>query len=580
MNKTEKKRFDKFYQRYFKPKLSYIVLLIIIITFGVVFGNLSPFVYGKILDFISDKNIDDVKQYIFIYFGISILALLLGIIEGYIGTLISYLISSDVRRSLYQKIMRMRIRSLDKYSIGELLSRLDSDANAIVNFYIDVATSLIMIIFNLIVSVYFVFKISLSLSFVSLFFIPASSIINLIFRNKFRILEKRQKEYSDRYLGFINVSFSNIRGVRSYQIEDIVENKFKEFINQKLSLIKYSIRLGNYVSILNQIIQTGFYLLIIYLSARFIITGVLTIGSMVAFNAYIDKLFSSVSRLLSLNMNFQAITVCMDRIDLLESEPDEILMYFKKHKNDIMFDSIKLENIKFKYKDDYILNGLSLYCEGPGFYSIVGKNGCGKSTLIKLIMGFYDCESGRILLGNMNKSELGLADIRKKITYVQKETFLIDDTVLNNIKMVDLEASYEEIIELCKQLNFHEFIESLPKGYNTILGENGSYLSSGQKQKISIARSFLRDSDIILFDEITSDLDGKTEKEVVNLIKGLSKKKIVIFISHKITSIIDSDRIFVIDEGMVQSYGNHHELILESEIYRELFLYDSESIMA
>lgn len=579
MNQPEKNRFTMFFRRYFQSRLGYLILLLLIIVFGVVAGNLSPLIYGSILDFISTGNLQGVRTYIFIYFGISLLALILGLVEGYLGTLISHFISSDVKKTLYRKILRMRFRSLDRYDIGELMSRLESDAGGVVNFYIEVATSMVLILFNLVVSIYFIFKISYTLSFVAILFIPASMLVNVMFRKKLRLLERKERAYGDKYFSFINSTFSNIKGIRAFQVEGMMEERFEGFIKERTQLLKFGKGLDNRISLLNQLIQTSLYLSMIYLSAKFIINGVLTIGSMVAFNAYIDKLFSSISRLLSLNMNFQGISVSMERIELLEEEFDEVPLY-QGREDHPSFESIRVDNVSFAYQEANVLDQISLTCKKPGLYAIVGKNGCGKSTLAKLLMGFYETQGGKISFGDVNLHDIGLQALRKNITYVQKEGFFLKDTLINNIKIADQNASDEQVIALCKALNLHEFISSLPEGYHTVLEENAGNLSSGQKQKISIARAFLRNSQVVVLDEITSDLDGKSEKEIVKMIKDLSEKKIVLFISHRINSILSSDQIFVLDEGRILAQGTHDELIEGNEIYRELFFYQESAVAA
>lgn len=569
MKKLKQNRYYKFYETYFQPRRLMMLFLLLLIKAGVVSGNLNPFVYGKMIDSITAGDFPSVEKYIAIYFAVNLFAFLLGMLEGYVGQMVSYFISSDVRKRLFSKIMRMRFRNLDEYHIGELVSRLDSDAGSIVDFYIEVATSIILIVFNLIVSIYFVFSISVKLSLVSILFIPATVAVTIIFRKKFKVLEVKQKKYYDKYMTFSNETFSNIRGIRAYQLEGNYEEKFSGFISERLSLMKKSIRLSNSMALLKNLITTTFGLVIIYLSAKFIIAGAMTIGSLVAFNTYANKLFDAVSRILTMNVSVQGVAVSMDRIDELCGEADETNLYKGSGLSELKY--LDVESVSFGYNDTNVLEKLSLSCKKPGLYAIVGKNGCGKSTIAKLIMGFYDSSNGAVKYGRKTKEEIGLKHLRNRITYIQKEVFIINDTLLNNIKIANVNASDKEIMDICDKIGFGDLVKTLADKYETHLGENGSRLSSGQKQKLSIARALLRTSDVILLDEVTSDLDGKAEKEILDVISELSKTKIVIFISHKVTSIINSDKIFLLESGKLADEGNHSELMNGNALYRELF---------
>lgn len=569
--------FYSFYQRYFRHRLLFVAGLLALIIFGVATGNINPYLYGKIIDFITTGNLASLRIYIVIYFFATIVSAGLGMLEGYMGQIFSFVVTNEVKKELFNKIMRMRFKRLDEYTVGELISRLESDADTVVGYYINVATSIVMIIFNLIVSVYFVLAISTALSAVAVLFIPSTMIITLIYRKKFRKLAKKQKEFFDKYFGFVNESFSNIKGMRSYQLEDNIGEKFIKFIEKNLKLTKQSTKLENMMSVLNKLISTVFTLAIIYLSAIFIFEGKLTIGSMVAFNTYINKLFDAVSRILDLNIDAQNVAVCLGRIESIQKEPDEFQLYIDDGKISwLPIENIHINGLSFKYKEQYVLTGLSMHLSRPGFYGIVGKNGCGKSTLAKLLIRFYDADEGAIQFNGVDQREFSLKYIRENITYIQKEVFITNDSLINNIKVANPEISDSEIIKACERVGLSEIVETLPDGYNTRLGENGSSLSSGQKQRINIARALIRKSSVILLDEVTSDLDGKSEKEIVSLIHEMANQSLIIFISHKLTSIVSSDKIFVMHHGVLQAQGTHEQLIAEDKLYQDLFKQDEE----
>ncbi len=579
MNKMKSNRFWLFFIRYFYKKIFILFILTFIIILGVIASNINPFVYGKIIDAINFKQLVNVKMYIVLYFGANLLTLLIGMLESYIGQIFTYQIGSNVKQNVFSKIIRMRFKNLEKYSTGELISRLDSDANVVVEYYINLITNIALIVFNLFASIYFVFTISVHLSLISILYIPAITMVNFFFRKLFRELEKKQRVYQDDYMSFVNEVFHNIYGLRAYRLENILDKKFVDFIDRKLILIKSSVRLRNIMTGIGQTVSVLFNLIVLYFSAKFIIEGSLTIGNMIAFNMYMGKLYDAVSRILSMNMDAQGVIVSMDRIDMLRNEPDEQTLYKDRLLINGRITGVNINNLCFSYDKELTIENLCMECCEPGLYSIVGKNGSGKSTLFKLIMGFYEY-NGQIIFttdmekGKYNIAEIGLESLRKKVMLISKDVFILSDTLLYNLKIANPLLTDNEIIDMCNEIGYSTFVETLPEQYETILSENGRDFSSGQKQKLNAVRAYISCADVILLDEVTSDLDGIAEMEIVNLIKVLSKTKIVLFISHKITSVMDSKCIYVFDEGKVSTCGSHFEMIEQSELYSELFCLD------
>lgn len=575
-DKNKQNKFYIFYLQYFKLYSIRLMGLFLIIIIGVVSSNVAPIIYGKMIDAITTESFITLKNYIIIYFCITIFSLFVGIIENYIGQIISFKISSEIKERIFKKIIYMKVQSLDSYSVGELVSRLDSDASGVVSYYIDVATSIALILFNLIMSVYLVFSISSQLSVVSTFFIPVSAIITLLFRAKYKELSKKEKEYSDRYYTFTTETFSNVKGIKAYLIENKMQERFKNFLLENLKIIKRSLFLSNTMSTLNNLVSLTFTLVIIYFSGKIISEGKMSVGSMIAFGTYVNKLFDATSRILNFNLDAQSIGIAIDRINNLLKEPDEVEIKPENRFYEKNLNSIIIKNIDFKYKEEYVLKNFSLSITKPGFYAIVGKNGCGKSTLAKLLLRFYDICKGDILLNELPINKYSIKFLRDQITFVQKETFIFNSSIKENIMLANPSVSFEDIVRVCDIVGLSDLVSKLPAGYDTKLGENGSFLSSGQKQKINIARALIRNSPIILFDEITSDLDGVSEKEVIKIIQDIAKTSIVFFISHKISSIEQSDEVILMDEGKLVIKSTHQLLIIDNVLYQNLFKYDYE----
>lgn len=572
MKKINFKRFYDWYQRYISKSYFYLIILILVIILGVGFSNIGPYIFGRIIDCINTGNINIIKRFITIYFCIFFVTLILNYIERYIANLILVSSSNILKEEIFMKILTMKCINLDKYTKGEMISRLESDVSNIINFYIDIITNIILIIFNLVISIYFIFKISKTLSIISIFIFPATYMVNLIFRKKFRFIKKLQMDFGDSYKSFLNEIFYNINGIRAFQLENKFKTAFGDYLNRNLNISKKDVKLNANITLLKGIINNIFDLLIIYIAAVLIINAQLTIGSLVAFNTYISRLFDSISIIMNINMNINTVLINMDRIDEIRNESSESTQ--KSLNNLFILDSIysiQFFKLKFAYSKDIILNDISFGINSPGLYALVGENGCGKSTLFKLLLKFYNCNKDCLLINNIDINNINTYTLRNQITYIAKESFILNDTIENNLKLGNITATQQEIEKACKKADIHEYILTLEKGYKTIVGENGNFLSSGQKQKLNFARALLRKSSVILLDEITSDLDGKAEQSIIKVMKEISKETIVIFISHKISTVMQSDNVILINKGKIDCISHHKDLINENTLYCELF---------
>merc|ERR1711991_1120821 len=234
---------------------------------------------------------------------------------------------------------------------------------------------------------------------------------------------------------------------------------------------------------------------------------------------------------------------------------------------------INFENVRFKYQkeNNQILNSINLSIPGGKMTALVGHSGAGKSTILNLIPRFYDASSGNIKIDNQSIYDSTIYSLRKNISLVGQDTTLFDDTIKNNIKYANSDATDDEIIDAAKNSYAEEFIENLPNKYDTVIGENGVRLSGGEKQRLSIARAMLKKTSIILLDEATSSLDSETESKIQEALKVLTKYKTSIVIAHRLSTILSANRIYLIDDGAVVNSGKHEELLSKSKIYKNFY---------
>jgi subfamily B ATP-binding cassette protein MsbA len=312
---------------------------------------------------------------------------------------------------------------------------------------------------------------------------------------------------------------------------------------------------------------------LIFYAAKLISKNDLEVSNFFSFLAAMMLAYQPVRSLATLNIVIQqGLSGARRILPVIDDIPE--IQDHKDSKNLIINNGqIEFENINFKYSknEDKILNSLNLNIPGGKMTALVGHSGAGKSTILNLIPRFYNAESGKIKIDEQPINDLTINSVRKNISLVSQDTTLFDDTIKNNIAYANLDASYEEIVEAGKFSFASEFIEKLPKKYDTVIGENGVRLSGGEKQRLSIARAILKKSPIILLDEATSSLDAETEDKIQKAISFLTKGRTTIVIAHRLSTILNSDKIYVIDHGKVVGEGKHDELLTSSEVYKNFY---------
>ncbi len=313
--------------------------------------------------------------------------------------------------------------------------------------------------------------------------------------------------------------------------------------------------------------------ILIYYSGNLIIKEELAVNNFFSFLAAMMLAYQPVRSLATLNLIINQGLAGARRILPIIDEKPKIFNNLKLDDMKIIDGTIKFENVSFNYDhaERKILKSINLNIQGGKMTSLVGHSGAGKSTILNLIPRFYDCVDGCIKIDDQSIKEKNLSSLRKNISLVSQETTLFDDTVFNNIKYANLNASEEEIKEATKLSFSDEFIDLLPKKYDTLIGENGIRLSGGEKQRLSIARALLKRSKIILLDEATSALDAETEKKIQEALNYLIQGKTTLVIAHRLSTILNSHKIYVVNQGEIAGHGTHDELIKSSEIYKNFY---------
>jgi subfamily B ATP-binding cassette protein MsbA len=368
-------------------------------------------------------------------------------------------------------------------------------------------------------------------------------------------------------------TISSIKIVKSYSRENFEKEKFRNKTKESYDFSLRSVFLVALLKPTNEIISVGGMVLVFMILGLKLINGGLLIGDLTMFIAFLTMSYKPIKTLGEVTEAIEKATVSAERIfEIFDTQIEPI----KKVKTSTILKDVKgdvvFENVAFSYSgSESILHDINLTAKSGETIAFVGPSGGGKSTIINILMRFYEINSGRILIDNLNISHVTLDSLRSNISLVPQETILFSGTVLENIKYGNLAVSVDEVISAAKKANADLFIQNLPKKYDTEIGERGIQLSGGQRQRIAIARAILKNPKILLLDEATSALDVESENLVQEALENLMIGRTTFVIAHRLSTILNADRIYVIDKGKIIQSGNHNELINSHGLYRRLY---------
>ena len=486
-------------------------------------------------------------------------------------------VAEDVKKKLQIDMLKSLInadtQAIDKKHSGKFISNLTYDVTHITNLLSTAILNLFKDSLTLIGLLFVMFTQNWKLSLISIIMIPLASISARTLGKRMGKVATEAQKTSGFLTTYLVELFKNHKITKIFQKEDYeVEranshlNSLKEK-NKKISIVY--IRMSPIMEVLTGIMIA----ILIYYSGKLIVDDEISVNNFFSFLAAMMLAYQPVRSLSTLNVVINQglssalrILPIIDTKNIIEDTVDSKPLELNKG-------SIEFKNIIFGYdpNEKEVLKNINLKFEGGKMTSLVGHSGSGKSTILNLIPRFYQAKSGEILIDHQSIYKTSIKSLRNKISLVSQETTLFDDTIKNNIKYANDEASDDEILEVAKLSSCDEFINKLPNKYDTLIGENGVRLSGGEKQRISIARAMIKKSPIILLDEATSSLDSETESKIQEAIKILTSNKTTIVIAHRLSTILNSNSIFVIDDGKVVDSGKHHELLSKCELYKNFY---------
>lgn len=497
----------------------------------------------------------------------------LNYLATYLNTWVGGKITNDLKMTLYKKMLTLETGYFDKKKSGDIVWRFNNDADTACNGLLENLKTFTSRLFSSISLVVVLFYNSWQLAIVATIVLGGAFLPLANIRKRIKTVMDKSVSAGSEIITAYNESFAGNKTIISYNLASRQENKFQNILSNIFSLKIKMVQRTSWLSpMMHVIVSVGIGLAIGY-GSHLILTKQITSGNFVSFITALIMLYTPIK---NLGNNFNAVQMSFMAIErvfgVLESKPQivnkENAIILKNINNDITF-----ENVSFEYtKNKPVLKNLNLHVKKGETLALVGNSGGGKSTTVSLLPRFYDIKKGEIKIDGINIKDYNLESLRQNIAIVFQDNFLFSGTIRENILLGKKDATDEEVNNAIKMAYLDEFIQSLPNGLDTQIGERGVLLSGGQKQRVAIARAFLKDAPIIILDEATSALDNKAEAIVQKAIDNLMKDKTVFVIAHRLSTIKNADRIAVINEGQLVELGSHDELVkIEGGQYKTLY---------
>ena len=560
-----------------------IVIVMIFAAASTVFSVAGPKVMGKattalaegLMDKISGTggiDFDYIAKVILFTLGLYIISAVFMFIQGLIMTNITQKTCYRMRKEIVEKINRMPMKYFESRTYGEVLSRITNDVDTLGQSLNQSITQVITSVATLIGTLVMMLSISPLMTIISIVILPVSAfLISFVVKHSQKFFRQQQE-----YLGHINGQVEEVYGghliIKAYNKEEETVSAFRQ-ANDVLyrSAWKSQFLSGLMMPIMQFVGNLG-YAGVAISGGILAIKKVITIGDIQAFIQYVKNFTQPIQQIAQVATQLQSMTAASERVfEFLEEEEEDITVEDPVSVSDIE-GRVEFSHVKFGYDpDNMIIKDFSAKVEPGQQVAIVGPTGAGKTTMVKLLMRFYDVNSGSILVDGHDVREYNRPQLREAFGMVLQDTWLFKGTIMENIRYGRLDATDEEVIEAAKAAHAHHFIQTLPGGYNMELNEDASNVSQGQKQLLTIARAILADNRILILDEATSSVDTRTEIRIQKALDNLMRGRTSFVIAHRLSTIKNADMILVMKDGDIIEQGNHEELIKKNGFYAELY---------
>ncbi|EPY6469325.1 peptidase domain-containing ABC transporter, partial [Clostridium sporogenes] len=554
----EKGLFQRFF-KLIKPQKKLLINIFLSSIILTILGIIGAFYFKVILDDIIPNNLN--KSLHMISIGIIVLTLFRVLLGAFRTQLLIYLgqnMDIPLMLGYYEHVINLPMNFFGTREVGEIISRFN-DASKIRDAISGATLTMMIDSFMVIIGGIFLYTSNSLLFGITIIPIVLYIIIVWIFNKPLEDVNRSVMEDNAKLTSYLVESLNGVETIKAFNAEGEVNLETeKRFISLIKSVFKNGF-INNLHGSIKGSVKAVFAVVILWVGTHQVLKGSMSIGQLISFNALLAYFLDPIENIINLQPQLQTAVVAGERLgEILDLELEKSIDEEKKIKPESLLGNIEFKDVDFRYGTrKLILKDININIKPGEKIALVGESGSGKTTLAKLLMNFYQCEKGEILINTYNIKDINIETLRDKIAYISQETFLFNGTIKENLSLGNPYITYEEIIEACKRAQIHDFINSLPLRYNTLVEENGSNFSGGQKQRLSIARAILKKPQILIMDEATSSLDSITERAIENTMNEFSEGITTIIIAHRLSTIRRCNTIYVLDRGEIIEKGSH-----------------------
>jgi len=559
---------------FFKPYYLNLILasLVLILTAGI--SLTFPIAIRRVVDGFFSNSTSLMDYYFAAAFGLASLLALGTALRFYLVTRLGERVVADIRKALFNKVISMSPGFYESLLTGEILSRITTDTTLILSV-VSSSVSLALRNFLLLIGgLFFMFLTSIKLSIMVLLLVPIMVVPILAMGRRLRKLSRESQSRIADSSGMASEMLLASSTIQAFNYVKNARDNFSDIIDKSFFIAKKRILVRSIITALIIFVVFVGIVAVLWVGARDVRLGIISPGYLVQFVIYSGFVAGAVAALSEIFGELQRAAGATDRIiEILKSQdPVKQLQNIKSidRKNEILID---FKNVTFSYPsrpNEIVFNDLNFFIGEVNTLALVGPSGAGKSSIFQILLRFYEFTKGSVKIAGLSIKEIDTQTLRDLFAFVPQEPAIFANSVLENIRFGRPDANNKEVEEAAKKSAAHEFIMGLPEGYDTFVGERGVLLSVGEKQRIAIARAFLRNSPILLLDEPTASLDAESEGLIQKALKNLSKSKTVIVIAHRLSTVKKADKILVLEKGNIVSEGTHAELIKKNGTYAKL----------